>query len=201
MTDYSQYFDREIETVNEVVFQEFLRYYFNNWTPDYFWHIGASSSGKYHPPFVQGEGGLVRHTKAAFLMLEELMQLSSYAYMTQEYKDYAKMAILLHDTGKYGLEATPNKKYYYHHGDVAACNVTNAYHTYFSINPPQLLLMAIRSHMGQWTPVREDKPFTNLDRLVHMADYVSSRSFIDIPQITEEYNKIQMKLVECPLDN
>ena len=33
--------------------------------PDYFFHEAASSTGKYHPSYALGDGGLVRHTKAA----------------------------------------------------------------------------------------------------------------------------------------
>ena len=31
-------------------------------------------------------------------------------------------------------------------------------------------------------------PFTDIDRLVHLADYIASRNFIDIPEITSDYN-------------
>ena len=44
--------------------------------------------------------------------------------------------------------------------------------------------------MGQWSE-KEDRPFTNIDRCVHMADYMASRNFIDIPQIIEEYQAIE----------
>ena len=33
--------------------------------PDYFFNVPASSTGKYHPEFSLGDGGLVRHTKFA----------------------------------------------------------------------------------------------------------------------------------------
>ena len=36
-----------------------------NLLPDYFFEIPASSTGKYHPYYATGKGGLVRHTKAA----------------------------------------------------------------------------------------------------------------------------------------
>ena len=36
--------------------------------PDYFFHVAASSTGKYHPAYALGEGGLVRHTKAAVIL-------------------------------------------------------------------------------------------------------------------------------------
>ena len=58
---------------------------------------------------------------------------------------------------------------------------------------------AIRSHMGQWTPEKEDRPFTQIDRLVHLSDYIASRSFIDIPEITSEYNeKVEAFTSEIP---
>lgn len=40
--------------------------------PDYFYHIPASSTGKYHPEFTLGDKGLVRHTKAAVRIAYEL---------------------------------------------------------------------------------------------------------------------------------
>ena len=48
----------------------------------------------------------------------------------------------------------------------------------------ELLKMAVRSHMGQWTENRDERPFTPIDRVVHLADYISSRPFIDIPTIS-----------------
>ena len=41
--------------------------------PDYFFEVPASSTGKYHPKFASGEGGLVRHTKAAVRIAHELL--------------------------------------------------------------------------------------------------------------------------------
>ena len=41
--------------------------------PDYFFEVPASSTGKYHPSFALGEGGLVRHTKVAVRIAYELL--------------------------------------------------------------------------------------------------------------------------------
>ena len=43
-----------------------------NMLPDYFYEIPASSTGKYHPSFSLGDGGLVRHVKAAMFFLEDM---------------------------------------------------------------------------------------------------------------------------------
>lgn len=184
----SQFFDHEIEFIQSEDLRSFVRFYFDCRVPDYFWTIGASSSGKFHPAMSQGEGGLVRHTKAVAWFCEELLRMSQWAYLTDERKDYARVACLLHDTAKYGVYAEINKDDYPRHGSIAANCVEHAWPVFFEEDCPYELTHAILSHMGQWTTDKADRPFTPIDRLVHMADYVASRSFIDIPAINADYN-------------
>ena len=183
-------FEREINLIVNEDLRMAVKSYMEEATPDYFWTDGASSSGKYHPQFSQGVGGLVRHTKAVVMFAEELLRMSSYAYMKDEYKDFVIAACLVHDTIKYGEEEFDKAEYKNH-----ARNAADAFafwcFNYTPIGEPHFLLLnAIRSHMGQWSTDKEDRPFTSVDRCVHMADYMASRSFIDIPSITEEYNEI-----------
>ena len=186
----SKYFEREIALIKNEDYQGFIKHYLDNYVPDYFWEIGASSSGKYHPQFSQGEGGLVRHTKAVVLFAEELLRMSSYMYMSEEHKDYVIMACIVHDTCKYGAREY-DKECYKDHAKNAVNLVDSAWFGYFGINASEFFLSAIKCHMGQWSE-RENRPFTNIDRCVHMADYMASRNFIDIPQIVEEYDKVEM---------
>ena len=181
----SKYFEREIELIQSEDYRMFVRNYLDNVCPKYFWEIGASSSGKFHPQFSQGEGGLVRHTKAVVMFAEELLRMSSYMYMSDEHKDYVIMASILHDTCKYG-EYKFDKAEYKDHAKIAEKLVHDAWEQYFGYRPSEFFLSAIRCHMGQWSE-REDRPFTNIDRCVHMADFLASRNFIDIPQVVEEY--------------
>jgi HD superfamily phosphohydrolase YqeK len=165
-----------------------VKSYLEESVPDYFWEIGASSSGKFHPAFSQGKGGLVRHTKAVVMFAEELLRMSTYAFMRDEYKDYVIAACLVHDTAKYGAKEY-DKAEYKNHAPAAAV----AFDTWcisLDYDCSEFLLNAIASHMGQWSTDRDDRPFTNIDRCVHMADYMASRPFIDIPQIVEEYNAV-----------
>ena len=108
--------------------------------------------------------------------------------MSDEHKDYVIMACILHDTCKYGIKNF-DKESYKEHAKNAVKLVNGAWVQYFGCNPSEFFLSAIRCHMGQWSE-REDRPFTNIDRCVHMADYMASRSFIDIPQITAEYQAV-----------
>ena len=182
-------FERELNLIVDEELRMAVKCYMEEAVPDYFWTDGASSSGKYHPAFSQGIGGLVRHTKAVVMFAEELLRMSSYAYMREEYKDYVIAACILHDTAKYGIGGF-DKAEYKNHARNASIAFLNYCTDFMDYEPHFLLLNAIESHMGQWSTDREDRPFTSVDRCVHMADYMASRSFIDIPSITEEYNTI-----------
>ena len=189
----SVYFQTELERITDPTLREFCARFLDERVGAWFWGSGASSSGKFHPVFSQGQGGLIRHIKAACLFLEELLRLSRWSYMPEPYKDYARVAILLHDCAKYGAGDEINKEDYEMHGMLCAEMVKDfwaeAYEAKYG-KLPDLIPMAIRSHMGQWTNPREDRPFTSLDQLVHYADYISSRSFIDIPSVTAEYEAV-----------
>lgn len=186
-------FEREIDLIVNEDLRMAVKSYMEEAVPDYFWTDGASSSGKYHPQFAQGEGGLVRHTKAVVMFAEELLRMSSYAYMKEEYKDYVIAACILHDTAKYGIDKFDKAEYKNH-----AANAADYFGEWSFVNCgficSEFLLNAIRSHMGQWSTEKEDRPFTNIDRCVHMADYMASRSFIDIPSITEEWHNVEYEM-------
>ena len=188
MINKSDFFKRELDLIVNEDLRMAVKSYLEESVPEYFWEIGASSSGKFHPAFSQGKGGLVRHTKAVVMFAEELLRMSSYAFMRDEYKDYVIAACIVHDTAKYGAKEY-DKAEYKNHAPAAAV----AFDTWcisLDYDCSEFLLNAIASHMGQWSTDRDDRPFTNIDRCVHMADYMASRPFIDIPQIVEEYNAV-----------
>lgn len=45
--------------------------------PDYIWCVGASSTGKYHPVYSLGEGGLMRHQIAVVRFLNFFWNLNN----------------------------------------------------------------------------------------------------------------------------
>lgn len=192
-----RHFTNELNMIVDTELRGFVAWYLEYRTPAYFWTSGASSSGKFHPKFSQGVGGLVRHTKAAVMFADELLRLNTYAYMPQMFKDYAIAAILMHDTRKYGDGDEIDKTQYQAHGPNGAAAVSSAWKEYFMDWPtPELLILAIASHMGQWEPDKDFRPFTQIDRLVHLADYLSSRAFLDIPEIMEDWEAVAKLEVE-----
>lgn len=175
----SDIFETEIALIKDQQLQDFVRYYLNHIVPNYFWTVSASSSGKNHPEFARGEGGLVRHTKVAVMFCQELLRLNTYFYLPDEYKDYAVTALILHDTAKYGTENTMDRARYKDHAKNASLKVNEVWLKMFKTPAPYLLTSAIKCHMGQWSE-KDCRPFTQVDKLVHLSDYIASRKFINV---------------------
>jgi hypothetical protein len=138
--------------------------------PDYFFTAPASSSGKYHPEFSNGEGGLVRHTKMVVQVVEELLFLKQYQSVN---RDLVIVAAILHDGVKLGLNGKGTDPM---HPDLMAAVILN---TEFEMPWIQKKIIAemIRCHMGQWGKY---KPIFPGQKLLHMADYIASRKFFDM---------------------
>ena len=85
---------------NAKIIAKFATYCVNN-LPDYFFTVPASSSGKYHPSYALGDGGLVRHTKAAVSIAHELFNLEMFPF-TNEEQDLIIVSLILHDGLKQG---------------------------------------------------------------------------------------------------
>ena len=66
---------------------------------DYFFTVPASSSGKYHPPFDLGCGGLVRHTRCVAFMA---MSIAESQCMSTMDRDSLIVAAIAHDIKKQG---------------------------------------------------------------------------------------------------
>ena len=189
-------FQREFDLIVDEDLRSAVIGYMDEEVPDYFWEEGASSSGKYHPKFSQNTGGLVRHTKAVVMFAEELLRMTPYDSLSDEYKDYVIAACIMHDTKKYGVSGYDKKEYKNH-----AMNAAIAFNDYCSdctdYEPHHLMLHAMAAHMGQWSTNPDDRPITRIDDCVHLADYMASRRFIDIPELSYDY---WLNVEELPFD-
>ena len=119
--------------------------------PDYFYEIPASSTGKYHPDYATGKGGLLRHTKAAVRIGYELLSnpIIGDKYKSDE-KDLMLMGLLLHDGLKLG---NPKEKYTRFDHPILMANYIkeNEKELGLSKNEIQFLQDVIKTHMGVWT--------------------------------------------------
>lgn len=182
-------FQKEIEKIVSEDIKEFT-YQALAEVDEHFWTSASSSSGKFHPPEDNGEGGLVRHVIKGVAVVE---QYARRARFTQRELDMAISAFLLHDTCKDGVVWTGKTDYT--HGLIAAQWLEN-----FDLADKmakEQILNAVRFHMAPWcyavSPF-EDRMYTkeemnlNLEELtramnptriesaIQEADYWSSRS-------------------------
>ena len=153
--------------------------------PDYFYEIPASSTGKYHPNFSLGEGGLVRHVKVAVRLAKELLDNPSIGdKYTNNEKDIMIMTLILHDGLKSGLV----------HNRYTQANHPTLIKDFVLENKDKIKLTdkeldlfshAVESHMGPWNTDYDGneilpKPKTKCENFVHMCDYLSSKKFLDV---------------------
>jgi hypothetical protein len=100
----TEIFKPEINHIKDERLRNNLEIIINN-LPDYFFIIPAASTGKYHPAFAAGEGGLVRHSKVAFKIGLDLLSTKSFNEdYTESERDLLLMSILVHDGLKKGKE-------------------------------------------------------------------------------------------------
>ena len=173
---------------------------------DYFFVVPASSSGKYHPPFDLGDGGLVRHTRLVAYMARSLAE--SYCFSDYD-TDCLIVAALAHDIKKQGNGDTGHTVW--DHPILAMHYVQEIYgKTNFNVPADTIekISNAVSSHMGKWgneprfckgnTPL--PMPVTEFDKALQAADYVASRKEITDFKFrdTEEVNIVAQPKPSLP---
>lgn len=154
--------------------------------PNYFFTMPASTSGRYHPAYALGEGGLVRHTKAAVKIANDLIKLEMYSKIIDQ-KDEILAALILHDSVKKGLDesvttGTTTKHPIYAADLVKTVAKKHELQEAFVWNIADL----IETHMGEWNKdykTRQPvllKPNTIAQKFVHMCDYLASRKYLNV---------------------
>ena len=156
-----------------------------NMLPDYFFEVAASSTGKYHPKFSLGDGGLVRHTKAAVRIAKELFDDKCITgIFNSEEKDLMIISIIMHDGLKHGLIKDRYTKF--DHPILMANYIKeNKDKLTFTDGEIDFIVNVISSHMGPWntnpySDVVLPVPKNKYQKFVHMCDYLASRKFLDV---------------------
>lgn len=155
-----------------------------NYIPEYFYHEAASATGKYHPQFSQGEGGLLRHTKAAVRIAKELLATETIGgHYTNDEKDLILLALILHDSVKRGN----NEKYTRFDHPLLASELIKNHTNELDLTETEIKLLCsmIETHMGEWNKDYNgnevlEKPKTKYQKFVHLCDLLSSKKFLEI---------------------
>lgn len=182
-------FKNELMTIQNEDVRNFAIYLLDN-APDYFYTVPASSTGKYHPQYALGEGGLVRHTKALIGIMNSLLELEQYQVLFSELKrDLLRVAGLIHDCLKQGDGKTQYTVF--EHPLLASewlKEMWIAYNNKGNINISASAMTFIQecivAHMGEWNTNKRSevilpKPATEAQKFVHMCDYLASRKNLE----------------------
>lgn len=167
--------------------------------PDYIWHVGASSTGKYHPAYSLGEGGLMRHQIAVVRFLNFFFELEQYntAYTDRE-MDLMRVAGLVHDGRKSGEQSDYERsKFTKFDHPIQMANVVRNYDgKYLNHDEIEFVATCIESHMGSWNTDKKSsvvlpKPTNVYQGIIHLADYLASRKDLTMAFDTSEQPKTQ----------
>lgn len=149
--------------------------------PEYFYKVPASSTGKYHPSFALGYGGLYRHVCASVGIAVDLFRVRDF---TSDEQDIIIASLMLHDGWKQGENGTGNTT---HTHPVVASKTLRENIKVDSTQEQDFLEVIcsnIETHMGQWTTSKWDKtvlpsPQTTMQLFVCDCDYLASRKDIE----------------------
>ena len=160
-------------------------------TGDWFYHDPASTSGRYHPKYALGDGGLMRHTRAVAYWTKELYRTELFD-VNERQGELLYVAAILHDIRKH----TTTGGYIQKHARAAYDLIlaTQAEHPeLLSKEEAQYMADAVSTHMGVWgVKDGERKPTSDAEKLLHIADYNASRKEIimEFPSETVSFPKI-----------
>lgn len=177
----SELFLFELNLIKNIEIKNFVSYMLDKETPDYFFSVAASSTGKYHPNYALGEGGLVRHTKAATRIAYELFRTDLYPY-NQDQQDLILASLILHDSRKHGNNGS---KWTVIEHPLLAANAVRSSAGTLNQEWKEIIAKNIETHMGKWTQDyktgREvlQKPQTGMQKFVHQCDYLASRKCLE----------------------
>ena len=154
--------------------------------PEYFFKVDASSTGKYHPKYAAGDGGLTRHVKSACKFANELLSnpIIGKPYSDRD-KDLIIIALLIHDGLKYGKGTKEQYTRFDHPILASEYAKENKKNLKMSEEELDKMSAAVASHMGPWntnqySEVELPIPKAPMEKFVHMCDYLASRRFINL---------------------
>ena len=154
--------------------------------PDYWFSEAASSTGKYHPSYALGYGGLLRHSKAAMRIGYELLQdpIIGDKYTSHE-KDLMLVSLLVHDGLKLGIVKERYTRFD-HPILMGQFIIDNKDKLNLSLEDANFMNDVIKTHMGPWTTDYNgvevlEKPKNKYQTFVHMCDYLASRKCLLVP--------------------
>lgn len=154
--------------------------------PEYWYHVWASSTGKFHPAYTVCDGGLAKHTVALIRILNHIFGVESIStQFTSRERDLLRVAGIMHDTRKSGNQEDYERSKWsrFDHPLQAAAVIREI--DGLPKDEIELIAHTIESHMGAWNTDKRSsivlpKPEDKYQIILHLADYLASRKDITI---------------------
>ena len=192
-----KYFDEILDSIENDDMWKFAEALITT-IPEYVLNVAASSTSKYHPTYALGDGGLVRHTCAVVRILNHFFEVECMNHWSSRERDMLRIAGMMHDSRKSGSQQDYEKnRFTKHEHPLLAAEVVRNFkgHAPIADEEVELIAQTIETHMGQWntsqySDVVLPKPTTEMQKLLHTADYLASRKDIEIkfehtPKVTQ----------------
>lgn len=161
----------EVAQIDDYGIREFVKMTLDNVDPIH--RIKpASSTGKYHPKYASGEGGLIRHIK---VVVQNVIELIRATPAVESEKDELIAAAILHDMWKYP-EGRDHEFTAFDHPALGGQWCKD--HGFDTIG------RLIASHQGIWTTSRQMPGFENEqprkfdEWVLHYSDLMASRAYL-----------------------
>ena len=188
-----EHFKNELEYIKDPTIRKFTIKAIED-LPNYFFEIPASSSGRYHPKYALGEGGLLRHTRAAVRIAIELFRMAMFNYFGDEGKDLIIASLIVHDGRKSGH--TKGKHTVTEHPLLQTFSMkkNKDINSILSKEQFDIVCSNIDAHMGSWNKNRKKeevlpRPSNKMQSFVHLCDYLASRRCLEMNFDVELSNK------------
>lgn len=161
----------EVAQIDDYGIREFVKMTLDNVDPIH--RIKpASSTGKYHPKYASGEGGLIRHIK---VVVQNVIELIRATPAVESEKDELIAAAILHDMWKYP-EGRDHEFTAFDHPALGGQWCKD--HGFDTIG------RLIAAHQGIWTTSRQMPGFENEqprkfdEWVLHYSDLMASRAYL-----------------------
>jgi len=180
--------DVEVDGIGDVRVRGFARYCLARVAPPYFWSAPSSFTGKYHPGWANGPGGLVLHTRVVAHTAGDLCRAFGVERLR---RDQIVAAAILHDLFKFGREGPDRCTFteYRRHDYLTRRWVEEALREAGMSGKLRSeggklrrVLEIMEPHLGKWSRSKVGK-LDRAQRLLHVADYVSSRPIVSAVEI------------------
>lgn len=180
LSERAKSFKRGLALISEDNVRNFCIELLNN-ADDYFFTEPASSSGKYHPLYALGDGGLMRHSIAVAIFIRHILDCDMFQDGENKFTEHEKSLLvcgaIVHDIKKYGKVNSGHTVK--EHPELAAEYIMESDYKKFGLTEEDAKFMAsaVSAHMGQWG---KTKPQTNAQKILHIADYLASRKDLSL---------------------